>query len=524
MRTTTKHSLSLRITFGAVLLAALVCATYFALIGATEPGSDTAILIGTIGFCAALGAIVLASLDLVRQVTRPIRDVALGAKRLGAGDFSARVPEGGVADVSELATALNSMASSLAGARSELERQQSEVASFRREAASANQAKTEFLSRMSHELRTPLNAILGFAQLLELDDLDARQRDNVAHIVSGGRHLLDLINEVLEISRIEAGSLSPAIEPVNAAAIVREALELVTPLAAQREISVNASLGAHEDMWIAADQQRLKQVLLNLMANAVKYNRDGGSVTVELRRVGNRARILVVDTGLGIPQDQLPKLFMPFERLGAESSGVEGTGLGLVLALRLMQAMEGTLGVESQPWIGSTFHVELPLAEAPAPVAPTVAPTQRAVSGVRSAPAEGRQWRILYIEDDSANVRLMSELLAEEPRLELMTTMQGSLGIELARRHQPDLILLDLHLPDINGFEVIRRLRADELSREIPVIAVSADATDETRARMTALGAERYLTKPLGLNNVMTAIWDVLEAPAPLLRTPGSRP
>jgi CheY-like chemotaxis protein len=370
---------------------------------------------------------------------------------------------------------------------------------------------------MSHELRTPLNAILGFAQLLELDELDARQRDNVAHIVSGGRHLLDLINEVLEISRIETGALSPVIEPVHAATIVQEAIELVGPLAAQRRIAMSAQPQAHEDIWLTADAQRLKQILLNLLANAVKYNREGGSVTVEVRHLGDRARILVVDTGMGIPQDQVPKLFMPFERLGAETTGVEGTGLGLVLALRLAEAMNGSLGVQSQPWIGSTFHVELPLAEAPEQlVAEAHAP--RLVAGAGASQRGERTRRVLYIEDDVANAQLMAELFSEEPQLQLITTMQGKLGIELARQHRPDLILLDLHLPDIDGAEVIRRLRADPVTRPIPVIAVSADATQETRTRMHALGAARYLTKPLTLNAVLPLVWEVLESPVTLLR------
>jgi CheY-like chemotaxis protein len=375
---------------------------------------------------------------------------------------------------------------------------------------------------MSHELRTPLNAILGFAQLLELDDLDARQRDNIAHIVSGGRHLLDLINEVLEISRIEAGSMSPAIEPVHAPTIVREAIELVSPLAIQRGIQLAATVDGQDDVWIAADQQRLKQVLLNLLANAVKYNRDGGTVDVTLKVLGSRARILVTDTGQGIPQDDLPKLFIPFERLGAESTGVEGTGLGLVLALRLAEAMNGSLGVVSQPWIGSTFHIELPLAEAPEYAAPEPLPTRVPATSQAPEGSTGTR-RVLYVEDDAANARLMSQLFAEEPRLELMTTMHGKLGIELARQHQPDLILLDINLPDLNGDEVLKRLRADDQTCHIPVIAVSADATEEQRARMTALGAARYLTKPLSLNTVLTAVWEVLDTPVALLRPAETR-
>jgi signal transduction histidine kinase/CheY-like chemotaxis protein len=470
------------------------------------------LIAGALALVGALLVLVLFAGDVLRSVAVPIRRLTTGAKRLGSGDLTTRVPETGVEDVKALARSLNSMTVSLAATRKTLDSQQAQLSTSRAETNRANMAKDEFLSRMSHELRTPLNAILGFAQLLELDDLDSRQRDNVAHIVSGGQHLLDLINEVLEISRIETGSMSPVIEPVNATETVREAIELVSPLAAQRGIALAAPIEGQADLWIAADLQRLKQILLNLLANAVKYNRDGGSVTVRLKNVGGRARIMVTDTGQGIPQDQLPKLFIPFERLGAEATGVEGTGLGLVLALRLAEAMDGTLGVESQPWIGSTFHIELPLAAAPEAREPELLPSRLAGASPASNASETGTHRVLYIEDDTANAHLMAQLFAEEPRLELLTTMYGKLGLELARQHLPELILLDAHLPDLAGDEVLKRLRADEATRAIPVIAVSADATEEQRARMTALGAARYLTKPLTLNVVLTAVWDVLDA------------
>jgi signal transduction histidine kinase/AmiR/NasT family two-component response regulator len=471
------------------------------------------LILGVIGLVGSVVSIVLFGTDMLRSVTLPMRRLAAAARRLGSGDLSTRVPETGIADLQGLAKSLNNMAVSLEATRKALDGQHSQLATSREEADRANHAKSEFLSRMSHELRTPLNAILCFAQLLELDELDPRQRDNVAHIVSGGKHLLDLINEVLEISRIEVGTLSPAIEPVHVATMVQDAIELVRPLASQRRIAMTTDADAHRSVWIAADQQRLKQVLLNLLANAVKYNREGGSFMVRIKELGGRARILVTDTGLGIPQDQLPRLFTPFERLGAEASGVEGTGLGLVLALRLTEAMEGSLGIESQPWIGSTFHVELPLAEAPE--RPAAEPPARRLAAVGPEGASrGGARRVLYIEDDAANTRLMAQLFADDSRLELMTTMHGRLGIELARQHRPDLILLDIHLPDLDGDEILKRLRDDEVTRGIPVIAVSADASEDQRTRMTALGAARYLTKPLALSMVLSTIWEELDANA----------
>ena len=488
------NSLSSRILLGACLLIALVALVF----AATHRGSAA---LGAAALVVAVLTIVVLAGSLVRLIAEPMTALALAARRYSAGDLSVRVPESGIKDLKRLAASLNQMAATTEVARDKVRDQASSLEASKQEAERAGAAKSEFLSRMSHELRTPLNAILGFAQLLELEDLDAQQRDNVAHIVSGGRHLLDLINEVLEISRLEIGTASPSIEPVHVESVVQGAAELVMPLAARRKISLEVRLGPDADSWVSADQQRLKQILLNLLANAVKYNREEGSVTVSLKRADSRLRIQVTDTGQGIAQDQLPRLFTPFERLGAESTGVEGTGLGLVLALRLAEAMDGTMGVESQPWIGSTFHVELPLTAAP-PDAVIPANVARRPSG---------ELTVLYIEDDVANVQLMTKLFADEPRAELMTTLHGRLGLELARLHQPDLVLLDLHLPDISGDEVLKRLRDDDLTRAIPVIIVSADATEDQKSRLKLMGAKRYLTKPLELDAVLGAVREVLE-------------
>ncbi|MFL5893656.1 MAG: hybrid sensor histidine kinase/response regulator [Thermoleophilaceae bacterium] len=468
-------------------------------------------LVGVLGLIGAVVALALLSRSFSRTLTRPLRALADAVERRVGGDSSAPMPVTGGGDFERLASSVDAIAGTLEQTRKELAEKAAQLESTH-EAVDANRAKSEFLSRMSHELRTPLNAILGFAQLLESDQLDSRQRDNVGHIVNGGRHLLDLINEVLEISRLEVGSLRPEIEPVHAATTLREAVELVSPLASQRKIELNMHLGADDDVWVEANQQRLKQVMLNLLANAVKYNREEGSVTVSFKRVDSRLRILVTDTGQGIAQDQVHKLFTPFERLGAESTGVEGTGLGLVLALRLMEAMGGTIGVESQPWIGSTFHTELPITEPAAQPEPEEEerPAFHNPLAMPEPMAAGSGGTILYIEDDLANLRLMSHLFEEAPEFELMTTMQGKLGIELARQHRPELILLDLHLPDIDGHDVIRRLREDPMTRPIPVIVLSADATEETVKRLKVLGAAQYLTKPLQLDVVLNTIREVL--------------
>ena len=381
------------------------------------------------------------------------------------------------------------------------ERKRTEVAlgQAKVEAERANKAKSEFLSRMSHELRTPLNAILGFGQLLQMQKLTPAQNDRVGHIVNAGRHLLDLINEVLDIARIEAGRVELSLEPVRVSDLVGETLDLIRPLASQRQIRIHHPTDDHPliQRHVMADRQRFKQVLLNLLSNAVKYNADGGSVRLDYTEGdAGRLRIGVTDTGAGISADKVSRLFVPFERLGAETSNVQGTGLGLALSKRLMEAMDGAIGLDSVPGQGTTFWVELPHAENQmdrrSRVALTGAPSHMET-------LEGTH-KVLYIEDNLSNLTLIEHLLIEHTEIKLITAMQGGIGIDLARQHCPDLILLDLHLPDIPGWEVLARLRADEKTRDIPVIAVSADATPRQVERLMAAGAQDYLTKPLDID------------------------
>ena len=368
-----------------------------------------------------------------------------------------------------------------------------EINAARVEAERANLAKSEFLSRMSHELRTPLNAVLGFAQLLELDPLSADQHESVTHIVRAGRHLLELINEVLDISRIESGQMTISLEPIAVAALLDELVALPGPLGQGRSISIDAA-GADCDVHVLADRQRLRQVLVNLLANSVKYNREGGSVTVACVVVaGGDLRISVTDTGYGIRPDQLERLFHPFERLGAEQSGVEGTGMGLALSKGLVEAMGGRIGVESELDRGTTFWVELGLVEGPLETYENERPAEEP----RVVTRAGRTHKVLHIEDNLSNLKLMERIIARRPDFGLISAMQGRLGIELARQHRPDVILLDLHLPDTSGRQVLQRLRTYPETRDTPVIILSADATKTQIARLTAEGAAGYLTKPL---------------------------
>jgi PAS domain S-box-containing protein len=374
------------------------------------------------------------------------------------------------------------------------------------EADRANHAKSDFLSRMSHELRTPLNSILGFGQLLDRQSPTETQRPRIRYILSAGRHLLNLINEVLDISRIEAGTLQLSVEPVCVEEAIGEALDLMRPIAAERTIAIAATCSLDKTTYVLADRQRLKQVLLNLLSNAVKYTAVKGSVTVSFSDAGKGiTRLSVRDTGAGIPVEKLARLFTPFDRLGAEQSAVEGTGLGLALCQRLVQAMNGSIGVNSTLGSGSTFWLDLPQAESPLQ---TLAVSRGSSASEQQLAEESR--RILYIEDNFSNVTLVDQMLAERPALELMTAMQGRVGLELARQHAPDLILLDLHLPDMPGWQVLAQLKADQLTRDIPVVIISADATSPQIKRLLSAGAHAYLTKPIDIAEFFRVVEDAL--------------
>jgi PAS domain S-box-containing protein len=373
----------------------------------------------------------------------------------------------------------------------------------RDEAMEASAAKTAFLSRMSHELRTPLNAVLGFAQLLALDPLSDEQMEAVSHIRRGGRHLLDLINEVLDISRIEAGRLSLSMETVDPQAVVIDAVELVQPLAREHEVSLGVEDCGVSPPLVEADQQRIKQVLINLLSNAVKYNRPGGSVEVGCRPLpGGEVAIDVTDTGPGLADEMLPRLFQPFDRLGAEGGAVEGTGLGLALAHGLAAAMGGRIEVVTEVGSGSTFTVVLRAAAA----GESVLEVPERETGL---PGDG-SLRILYIEDNPTNATLMARVVALRPGCVLLVAPDGAAGLAAARREAPDLVLLDLHLPDMHGEEVLRELRTVPACADVPVVVVTADASPGARERMLGLGSNGFLTKPIDLDDVLGWIDGVL--------------
>ena len=367
-------------------------------------------------------------------------------------------------------------------------------------ARAANEAKNVFLSRMSHELRTPLNAVLGFGQLLERHVEQADDVDSIRHILKAGRHLLDLINEVLDISRIESGEMSISLEPISAASIVRETARLVAPLADQAGIGLHLEPNS-DDLHLLADRQRLRQVLMNLLSNAIKYNRPDGDIWVGWHFGAGTGSITVRDNGWGVAPHLQHRLFTPFDRLGVESTGVEGTGVGLAVTRALVQLMGGTIDFESQSGVGTTFTVTIPLAPEMSvdatPEPPVDAPNVTAATPTLT---------LLYVEDNDPNVRVIESLLRLRPGWSLVHAGQGGLGIELARAHQPDLILLDLHLPDGFGLGVLVQLKSDPATADIPVVVLSADASTHQEQRLLQAGAFEYQTKPLDVRAVLALL------------------
>jgi PAS domain S-box-containing protein len=376
----------------------------------------------------------------------------------------------------------------------------------------ANRAKSEFLSRMSHELRTPLNSILGFAQILEMGSMRSEQKDSVEQILKGGQHLLSLINEVLDIARIEAGKLALSPEAIHVREAVDEALDLVSPLADRRQITVSKVASEDWGRFIQVDRQRLRQVILNLLSNAIKYNQDGGKVTLSCFAAEiDRLRIEVSDTGLGIAPNKIGLLFSPFERLGAEETGIEGTGIGLALSKRLVQSMGGTIGVRSELGVGTTFWIEFSRVEEHAPRLGRCHEPGMADS---EAAHLRRTSTVLYIEDNVSSTALMERVFSSRSGVKLVSTMQGRIGLDLAREYLPDLILLDHHLPDMRGDEVLLHLRADPRTRDIPVAMVSADATEGQIHRLATAGAQAYFTKPLDVKELLAFVDATLQVAA----------
>jgi len=376
----------------------------------------------------------------------------------------------------------------------------------------ASQAKDRFLTSMSHELRTPLNAILGFAQLLANESLPAtvqQKRAFVQNIVTSGRHLLTLINEILDLAKIESGSLSLSIEAVALPALIEEVRVMVEEQAQQRQLEMVFSVC--EPLTVKADHTRLKQVLLNLLSNAIKYNRPAGKVELEISQPGlQRVRIAIRDTGKGLDDAQMAELFQPFNRLGQEAGSEEGTGIGLVVTKRLIELMGGAMGVHSCVGVGSVFWIELDTMAAPPARMPLDTAGLAEPAGDAADDADG-QALLLYVEDNPASLRLVEDIISFLPHLRMISATDARHGIALALERRPDVILMDINLPGMNGNQAQRILRNDPRTAHIPVIALTANAMKGDIHHGLAAGFFRYLTKPVEIPQLNAAIDEALQ-------------
>jgi PAS domain S-box-containing protein len=424
-----------------------------------------------------------------------------------SGSIEVRTGTGRYLRVTEMKTAERGTVTTVADVTDDVMRAD-ELKRAREVAEAASAAKSDFLSSMSHELRTPLNAILGFAQLLERDrkrPLDQRQLERIAHVLRGGEHLLRLIDDVLDLARIEAGRITVSEEAVDVRLVVDELIAVLEPMAMRENIST--TLEAPRELPMAtADRTRLTQILMNFGSNAIKYGKPGGHVRISLRVIGDTTlRITVSDDGIGIPPDKQDKIWEPFHRAGQESGPIEGTGIGLTITKRLAELMHGHVGFSSEVDKGSNFWVDLPVHRAEkterksAPAIATSALATRAT-----------QHKIVYVEDNPSNIAFMRELMEDLPSVELMTAATAEIGIEIIRAHHPDVVIMDINLPGMSGIEAVARLRESPETRDIPVIGLSAAALLRDTARAKEAGFYRYLTKPVKIDELTSVLEELL--------------
>ena len=439
------------------------------------------------GLSVGIAAGILAMLLFIHGISRRVAAVRRNTDRFIAGQP--------LEPITPSADEIGLLEADLLEAADLLEQRERELHSARDEAVAATRAKDQFLSRISHELRTPLTAVLGFGQLLQFENLSPDDADSVNHIVAAGEHLLALINDVLDIARIETGNLSLSLEPILLSEVVEESVSLMRPLADEHRVTTEVR--DLDGLAVQADRQRLKQVLINLVSNAIKYNREGGSIVVSsVSTSDGTVTVEVTDTGVGIDEKNLQRLFQPFERLGAEQSGIEGVGVGLSLCRSLTEAMHGSIEASSELGEGSTFSVTLPAAT-------VAAPTDRRDRG--GGEPKDRSVTVIYAEDNLATLRVVERVFERRPET-LEVALQGRMILNLARELRPRLILLDLHLPDLSGEEVLRQLKADRATASVPVVILSADATPGRLERLLDEGAAACLPKPLNVADLIAIL------------------
>jgi signal transduction histidine kinase/CheY-like chemotaxis protein len=468
----------------------------------------------TILFCISifiLGTIL--SLLFADMVTRSLQQLKNAANEVAEGQYDTKIVIESSDEVGQLGQAMKIMLEKINNSMNEVIVINRELEAARDLAQEASSTKSRFLSSVSHELRTPLNAIIGFSELgLEFDEDDDRdelfeeQVANLKQILSAGQHLLTLINEILDLAAVESGKTVLSIEPINLKKLIDDVLSLTNPQAEKYGIKLINKVNAESSLSILCDQTRLKQVLLNLISNAIKYNSQGGTVTVSTESINLvTLRINIADTGPGIPLEKQKYLFDPFSRLGSENSNTEGTGIGLTITKKLVELMGGTINFHSESGVGTCFYVDFQISSG----------TEKGMSApikietvelTRTKKADG-QFTILYIEDNEINTQLVQKVLRKNrPVVELLCADHARDGIELAVKRQPDLILMDIQLPDIDGIQAFKKLQTYKETRDIPVIALSANAMKHQVEEVMSLGFKFYMTKPINISQFLSKV------------------
>ncbi|HEU4615738.1 MAG TPA: PAS domain S-box protein [Kofleriaceae bacterium] len=450
-----------------------------------------------------------AMFDFSNESKEALRRRWLAYHRAPSGALEVRTGTGRYLRVSERRTAEQGTVTVIYDITEDV-RHEEELTVARETAEAASAAKSEFLSSMSHELRTPLNAILGFAQLLERDrkqPLSERQLERLQHVLRGGEHLLRLIDDVLDLSRIEAGRISISAEPVMVDEVLREVVHTLEPMATRAQIQIAEPTVPPGLPRVLADRTRLAQILMNFGSNAIKYGKPDGHVTFAVEPRGAMLRISVIDDGIGIPQDKRGKVFEPFQRAGQETGPIEGTGIGLTISKRLVELMKGTIGFESEAGRGSTFWIDIPIHRAEAGAASKL-PTEAAAASPL-ARGEARH-KIVYVEDNPSNIAFMREVMDDLTAVQLMTAPTAEIGLELIRSHQPRVVIMDINLPGMSGFDAVKQLREWDETKDIPVIGLSAAALARDTARAKEAGFYRYLTKPVKVDELLHALEELL--------------